>query len=1144
MALPTQLNATEQDTLVKQIGLSLLRAAPRDWRRVTAVYRAVGRYHELTGEVVTADGTTQEWVATHDIATLFGKLRAGMYREGRGTWFNARYQLDHPSSYNLEYDRDEPSWDLAPPSQAYADELRMFPRSEENVPDWLMRRMAGLGPERSGPRFRMARIFDGAGPNGPVVTRPELDPDERDRVLAYLDGAPTVGPARGYDVDRLAPDQSAEVPIAFHSDGSWIWPAAVPYYLRTHGVAPEADLLQHIRATGFTVPEVPDETRQAAAAHVAHGQGPQQAPQQGPPRVPGADLPGADAAQPTTQTPPVAPERVQPPDSQSPDSQPSESWLSESQHSESQRQDQAGHAADAPAEPAVGSDDSTGTGAIAAGAAGIAGVGAAGLAGAAGARNGAEFGDAPVRPDPVDPDAPELPVRRPGKAAQELDEQFSGINGTDHASRMSPVSPFTPADGDDAGTGTDEDAVAGGSGAISPETVVPETAVPGTAASGTAPPQPDADDYVDPEAETASYTLPGRGDETGPAGRDDLSSDDAPMSAPAGGYDVDEPFGGASQSEPLHEQGTAFTPIPTFGDEARPGRDTGATPDDPARAEAGAGDAAAGDTDFDRTPGGVDDDPADFGAAAPGRAEPDFDSGPPTTITSPVRADGPPPADPNRDEATPPLEDRPAATHGPTGPQQDRHPGQEPPAELDEERTAPTPRQDFDQPEPPTASGTTGAAALGTAGALGVAGAAAAGFAGRDDTGEYDDAPAPDDRVPGDRGGYDLRGHGDEDYGDRDYGSRDFENQHYGDRRDFGDPRGFDDSRGYGDRHDVPDRGGDVDDRDGRSSAVEPDPGPPTQIGNMPPQDPELDDLQDKLDELEVPDEYYALGVPSDYGWSLERVSDGWRVGWYDGELKSTAVFGDAADAKAFMLGKVLLSPDGVDEVPEQPAHGDPEFEQVAPEPPDAGSSRPLLATLTPEIATGTRQVSEEPFAQTRTVSPADDPASRGGPVPQAAPAPVREPVAQQAAATQHRPAAGEPQQAARPQAGQGGQQPGGQQWPIQPLPGEPPLTLFRGKEMRTLPVGSELDRFGGANGNLTYAAGTPFEERSLVPEWVNRPYHVYRVQRPLETLAGVAIPWFNQPGGGAAYMLPASIEELLADGDIIELEPGEPPVD
>ncbi|WP_257926890.1 TNT domain-containing protein, partial [Amycolatopsis iheyensis] len=137
-----------------------------------------------------------------------------------------------------------------------------------------------------------------------------------------------------------------------------------------------------------------------------------------------------------------------------------------------------------------------------------------------------------------------------------------------------------------------------------------------------------------------------------------------------------------------------------------------------------------------------------------------------------------------------------------------------------------------------------------------------------------------------------------------------------------------------------------------------------------------------------------------------------------------------------------------------------------------------------------------------------------------------------------------EPARPAAVNGGGGGGGGGQQQWPISPMAGEPPLTLFRGKELRELPAGSELDRFGGPNGNLTYAAGTPFAERSLVPEWINRPYHVYRVQRPLETLAGVAIPWFNQPGGGSAYLLPTSIEELLAEGDLIELDPGEPPID
>ena len=128
MAQPTQLNPTEQDALVKQIGLALLRAAPADWQSIAVEYRALGRYAEATGKLTRADATSTDLKVSPEIAVLFARLRAGMYREGRGTWYNARYQLDQPSAYNLEYDRDEPQWINPPPPPAYADDLRTFPR--------------------------------------------------------------------------------------------------------------------------------------------------------------------------------------------------------------------------------------------------------------------------------------------------------------------------------------------------------------------------------------------------------------------------------------------------------------------------------------------------------------------------------------------------------------------------------------------------------------------------------------------------------------------------------------------------------------------------------------------------------------------------------------------------------------------------------------------------------------------------------------------------------------------------------------------------------------------------------------------------------------------------------------------------------
>ncbi|WP_050983475.1 TNT domain-containing protein [Saccharomonospora azurea] len=845
VALPTQLNATEQDTLVKQIGLSLLRAAPRDWHQVTVEYRAVGRYHELTGEVTLADGTTQEWVATHDIASLFGRLRSGMYREGRGTWFNARYQLDHPSSYNLEYDREEPAWDLAPPPQAYADELRMFPRSEENVPDWLMRRMAGLGPERPGPRFRMARIFDGPGAGGrPAVNRPELDVEEQDRVLDYLDSAPVVVPGRGYDLDRLAANPESTVPIAFHSDGTWIWPAAVNYYLREYGIPPEPELVQHIRSNGFGIPDVPDAVRQAAAAHVSRGAPP---PQQRPmPPAPEPDEPGEQAG-----PGPAAQAEQRPEPQQSYDAGPPETDAEQTQ-----------------------------------------------LA-------------APVR-------APQQEFDGDRRESDEPDERH-----------------FQEADAE-------------------------RTRI-------AAPPQ-FAEDAAAPE--DARY-------------EDERYDEDTYAEQPYDrryeqDYDEDYEQGRRERYDEGHPDDQAYE------DGAYHGREAYEQPYDDAYDER-------------EHPEHPAEHPAD--AATTFTPAPLLDDGPPTTITPAAQATPAPPAAPAQPRAGAPEPER--------------------------ERRAPEPIAQQHTDEQPS--------------------------------------PAPD---------YDE--------------------------------------------------------------------GPPTEYsaGPLVYDEPALEDLQDRLNELGVPGTSYRIGEPAERGWALEEAAEGWRVGWYDDkQLTSPAVFGDVEDAAAFMLGKLLLAPEGV---AQEAPHPQPRPDsgtlspQAAPPPPERQAPQRITATLPPDVATGARPPAPpEPYGEQRVPTPPRDEPRRpqpAQPVPPAPPAQSTPPAPRETSSSSSTPG------------GQGSK--GGQQWPIQPLPGEPPLTLFRGKEMRELPVGSELDRFGGPNGNLTYAAGTPFEERSLVPEWVNRPYHVYRVQRPIRVLAGVAIPWFNQPGGGAAYLLPASVEDLLADGDLIELEPSDPPVD
>ncbi len=106
---------------------------------------------------------------------------------------------------------------------------------------------------------------------------------------------------------------------------------------------------------------------------------------------------------------------------------------------------------------------------------------------------------------------------------------------------------------------------------------------------------------------------------------------------------------------------------------------------------------------------------------------------------------------------------------------------------------------------------------------------------------------------------------------------------------------------------------------------------------------------------------------------------------------------------------------------------------------------------------------------------------------------------------------------------------------PIDALPGDPPLTLFRDLRQLVVQPGTMLDRLCGPDGNVTYLGGTPFPMCSLPPELLQQPCTVYRVRRPVQALMGEAVAWFGQPGGGTACVLPVSIEELVRTG-VLEL--------
>jgi len=90
--------------------------------------------------------------------------------------------------------------------------------------------------------------------------------------------------------------------------------------------------------------------------------------------------------------------------------------------------------------------------------------------------------------------------------------------------------------------------------------------------------------------------------------------------------------------------------------------------------------------------------------------------------------------------------------------------------------------------------------------------------------------------------------------------------------------------------------------------------------------------------------------------------------------------------------------------------------------------------------------------------------------------------------------------------------------------------------EPYTLPKETIIDRYGDPNGTMTAPAGTPFPERALPPSYANAPLSTYKVVQPIDVMQGLTRSWFNQPGGGIQYLMPAGCEELVG-GSLEKIE-------
>ena len=116
--------------------------------------------------------------------------------------------------------------------------------------------------------FRFAAVFDATTADGTPVVSPErvatLPPRQYDAALRYLEAGAWVIRSTAQVVDHLDAERGFAVPGGYRTDGLWIWPEAVPYYLREHRIPPQTQLSNRIIELGYRCPPVPAVTVQRA----------------------------------------------------------------------------------------------------------------------------------------------------------------------------------------------------------------------------------------------------------------------------------------------------------------------------------------------------------------------------------------------------------------------------------------------------------------------------------------------------------------------------------------------------------------------------------------------------------------------------------------------------------------------------------------------------------------------------------------------------------------------------------------------------------------------------------------------------------------------------------------------------------------
>lgn len=105
--------------------------------------------------------------------------------------------------------------------------------------------------------FRELRHGEADGPSLSAI-RDRLDAADVEMVAGYLDSAPTLAATGSLVDDVLDPGKKGVARLEIATDGAWVWPRDLGYYVRTYRVALPPEFVATIRARQGAPPAMSD----------------------------------------------------------------------------------------------------------------------------------------------------------------------------------------------------------------------------------------------------------------------------------------------------------------------------------------------------------------------------------------------------------------------------------------------------------------------------------------------------------------------------------------------------------------------------------------------------------------------------------------------------------------------------------------------------------------------------------------------------------------------------------------------------------------------------------------------------------------------------------------------------------------------